>query len=500
MARGVFTPYSTVSAFTSSLPAWVPALEQERIASYLTYEQIYWNHPETFKLVVRGTENSPIYIPSGRIIVETMNRFFGKGLGFTCTPIESNASQVDVASVAFTSLFRRERMRSKFNTSKRYGLIRGDMVFHVVADPAKPQGSRLSLYEVDPASYFPVYSDTNLNRIEKIHLVDQFVNAQSVAMIRRQTYERNESGQIFSSIVEFKQDEFAKAAPKVDAVIQPPTPLHPSITAFPVYHIKNFDEPGNPYGSSEMRGLEVLMSAINQTVSDTDVALALEGLGVYATDSGAPVDDEGNPTDWIIGPGRVIERAQNFRRVTGVSSVEAPTKHIDNVWSFMKAAAGVPDIAIGKVDVQVAESGVALNLQMGPIMARADEKEELALDVLTQMLFDLKRWFDAYEGLNLDSVDVLPRFGDRLPVNRKQEIETHVAMVMTDPPIMSAATARERLAEKGIEFGKDEFSRIIQERQALAEAAGPVDPQADRLAEEAGLPVAPTDAGGSESA
>ena len=69
MASGVFTPYSTVRTFSATLPSWVPPEDQERIQSYQTYEEIYWNHPETFKLVVRGTESKPIYVPSGRIIV-----------------------------------------------------------------------------------------------------------------------------------------------------------------------------------------------------------------------------------------------------------------------------------------------------------------------------------------------------------------------------------------------------------------------------------------------
>lgn len=491
MATGVFTPYSTVNPLTGVMPAWVPPLEQERIASYQVYEEIYWNHPETFKLVVRGTESRPIYIPSGRIIVETMNRFYGKGIGFIVNPAIGTPNDQALANQAFGNLFRRERFRSVFNANKRYGLIRGDMVFHVTADPAKPQGSRLSIHPVDPASYFPVYSDDNLSRIEKVHLVDQFVNQQNQTMIRRQTYERLDNGQIQSSVVQMKLEEFAKGElGKIDQVLTPPTALPPQITAIPVYHIKNFEEPGNPYGSSEMRGLEIMMAAINQSVSDEDLALALEGLGVYTTDGGGPVGDDGEPTDWIIGPGRVVENAQNFKRVQGIGSVQPFTDHVKTIFDFMKMASGTPDIAISKVDVQTAESGIALQLQMGPIMAKADEKEDLSLDTLSQFFFDIKSWMAAYEQMNLAEVDVQPIFGDRLPVNRKQEIDLHVAMVMTDPPIMSAQTARERLAEKGIVFAEDEFTRIVQERSAMQEAAGPADPEGDRLATE-GLPDAP---------
>lgn len=492
MVAGVFTPYSTVNGFSKVMPSWVPALEQERIASYQVYEEIYWNHPETFKLVVRGTENKPIYIPSGRVIVETMNRFFCKGLGFQVNPLMGSPAEQDAAKIAFTNLFRRERMRSVFNANKRYGLIRGDMVFHVRGDGAKAPGSRLAITAVDPASYFPVYDDNNLDRIIKVHLVEQFVDNQNRQMIRRQTYERLENGQIQSTTVQLLAEEFAKpdAEQKIDLQLSNPVLLDPRITAIPVYHVKNFDEPRNPYGSSEMRGLEIMMAAINQSVSDEDITLALEGLGLYTTDSGSPIDDEGEPTDWIIGPGRVVERAANFRRVPGVGSVQPYKDHIATIFDFMKQASGTPDIAIGRVDVQTAESGVALDLSMGPIMAKADEKEDLVLDVLAQMFYDLKQWHAVYESINMDNVDIMPTFGDRLPVNRKQEVDLHAAMVMTDPPIMSAATARERLAEKGIVFSSDEFARIVQEKSALSEAGAPADPEGDRLGAE-GLPAAP---------
>lgn len=497
MASGVFTPYSTVRTFSATLPSWVPAEDQERIASYQTYEEIYWNHPETFKLVVRGTENKPIYVPSGRVIVETMHRFYGKSLGFQVDPTMGDETQQATAKALFGGLFARERMRSTWNAQKRYGLIRGDVVFHVTADSTKAPGSRISIHAVDPGGWFPIYDDRNLDRLKKVHLVDHFVNDQKKDSVRRLTYERMDDGSIWRSVVEMETAEFAKANPKM-TIVEPPAALPPAVTQIPVYSIKNFDEPGNPFGSSEMRGLEVIMAAINQAVSDEDLALALDGLGLYYTSSGGPVDDNNEPTDWVLGPGRVVENVTDFARVSGVGDLKPYKDHVAGLWDFMKMASGTPDVAIGNIDVQVAESGIALQLRMGAILAKADEKEDSALDTLDQMFWDIRNmWFPAYEAANLPDVVVNPAFGERLPVNRKAEVDIAVAMVMTDPPIMSAATARERLAEKGIVFSQDEFTRIVSERKALAEAdaqaaAGAADPQAARMAQEAGaLPTAP---------
>ena len=62
-------------------------------------------------------------------------------------------------------------------------------------------------------------------------------------------------------------------------VLLPPTELPAAITAFPVYHVRNRTEPLNPWGSSELRGLERILAGLTQAVSDEDMALALEGLG-----------------------------------------------------------------------------------------------------------------------------------------------------------------------------------------------------------------------------
>ena len=493
MPVGIFGPYSTVLPMFSALPPWVPKMEQERIASYQAYEEIYWNNPTGFKLLVRGTETlNPIYIPSARVIIETMNRYLGQGMDFVVDPTSGLPNDQAAATLAFTNLFVRERFRSKFASAKRFSLIRGDMVFHVTADDTKPQGSRISINEVDPASYFPVYGDeAEPNRITKIHLAEQFVDNAGKMQVRRQTYDKDPvSGVILSSLGIYDIDKWASGDGNAVQVVRPPTPLPAGITTFPVYHFKNFDEGGNPYGSSEIRGFEKLMAGINQSMNDEDIALALEGLGLYSTDGGGPTDDDGNPTDWIIGPGRVVENATNFKRVQGVGSVTPFQDHVKSLYSFMKEASGTPDAAIGNIDVQTAESGVALALKLGPILSKAKEKEQFLVDVLTQMFYDLKSWFAAYEALTLPpEIIVHPVFGDPLPKNRKAEADLMVALVVSK--IVSSLSAREHLTKFGFAFAADEVSRIQQEQQLLTAATTPVDPFAARTAAELAAAGAP---------
>lgn len=476
------TPYSTIAPLLGVLPSWVPAFEQQRIQSYAIYEDIYWTNPNTFKVVQRGSDDEPIYVPTGRTIVDTTNRYVGVGFNFSVDPLLGSPAEQAAATLAFTALFAREGMRSKYASNKRYGLIRGDWIWHIVADPAKPEGSRISIHAADPASMFKVYADDNLDKVVKIHLVEQFVNDKDEVRLKRLTYEYDPAGsgliQMSEGVFEITPDKWYGAL-NPEVVITPPTLLPAEITAFPVYHIKNFEEPGNPYGSSELRGLERIMSAVNQAMSDEDIALALEGLGVYATDGGGPVDEDGNDTDWVIGPGRVVENGLNFRRVSGVGNLDPYGDHIGRLVNFMKEASATPDAAIGKVDVQVAESGIALLLQLGPMLSKAEEKDLAILDVHTQMFFDLRQWFKVYEGIGMDNVSIIPILGPKIPPNKKQEIDIILGFVRDG--IMSKQTARPLLAKFGYVFAENENDLVTDESAQAASVfaeAGVPDPNA----------------------
>jgi len=497
---GMFTPYSTAAQMFSQAPGWVPELDKERIQSYQVYEEIYWNHPTTFRLIVRGTENKPIYIPSGRVIVDTANRFVGKGFNFQVTTGVGTDSEQALAKTMFTALMRREAFFSRFQSNKRYGIIRGDWIWHITADPLKPEGQRIRIMPVDPGSYFPVYSDDDLDRLIKVHLAEQFIDEKGDVRVRRQTYERDENGVIYTSTMIFEPDKWTASDAGPVAVLVDPTPLPADITAFPVYHIRNFDEPGNPFGSSEMRGLERIMAAVNQAMSDSDIALALEGIGVYATDSDGPVDESGQPTSWTIAPGKVIENAGEFRRVPGVGSLGPYGEHVARLVNFLREAGGTPDAAVGKVDVQVAESGVALALQLAPILAKAEEKDQILLDVHTQMFYDLQRWFAVYEGANFLGAEILPVLGDKLPTNRRAEVDLVTALMSTVPPIMSATTARLHLAKFGFSFSANESALVAQEQSMMTEAQTPPDAFGDRMGQELNEEDESENAGGNDAA
>jgi hypothetical protein len=481
----VFTPYSTLRPFfPAARPVWIiDELDQERVMSYELYEKMYWNVPETFKLVSRGTEDKPIYVPSGKIIVETTNRYTAPQLSFSVTPLPGFAvggDALEQAHAFFDGFLTRERFRAKFAGNKRMGLIRGDWLWHVVADPSKPPGSRVSVHSLDPATYFPIWHPDDLDRILGCHIVEQFVPPDKTdPVIKRTTYRKSDAdlksppgGPVTYEVATFELDGWGGPdAEKIQQLV-PLTAL--PVTVLPVYHVKNFDEPANPFGSSEMRGLERIVAAVNQGISDEELTLALEGLGMYATDAPPPTDDEGNEEDWILGPGRVVEHpaGSKFIRIDGVGSVTPYQDHLSYLGTMLDQASATPAIAKGNVDVSVAASGIALYMHLSPLLAKTDEKDLAIREVHAQLFHDLiTQWFPAYEGLNFEGMQIAPIFGDKIPVDREKRFGELNDML--DRKVISAAYYRAEAAKLGYVFPESIGADVVQEQAALAEAQDP---------------------------
>jgi hypothetical protein len=273
------------------------------------------------------------------------------------------------------------------------------------------------------------------------------------------------------------------------ANVVPPQTLPPQITTIPVYHVPNRPEDGAVFGTSPMRGLEVLQAALNQSVTDEDLALALIGLGVYATEeAGSPVDPvTGQARSWFIYPGMVIENAKGLHKVEGITSLAAYNDHVNRLEGYVGDASGATDAARGRLEVDEAESGIALQLRLAPTLALAEEQDQIILDVHRQMFYDLTQfWFPTYEQVNFTDVSVLPVLGDKLPVNRAAEVEMVNSLVVTN--ILSAGSARNYLLKKGFNdlFQDAEGDLVLAEKVALAAAEGGDDALAGREEQELG--------------
>jgi hypothetical protein len=460
------TPYSTAKPLFGAMPSWInDEVEKQRIAAYSLYEAMYWNYPATFKLVQRGSSSDPIYVPAGRQIVETFNRFLAPGLSVIPDPLFGTPNDQLLATQVWDSFSKREKFYSKFNTGKRYGCIRGDQAWHLWADPLREEGSRVSIYQIDPGSLFPIYDVNNIDNVIGWHIVELVQDDAGKQFISRATY-RKVTGMGGPSPITYekalyKVDDWGGPGmdqePKPEQAVSPLITLPSPIDALPIYVIPNFDEPGALWGASEMRGMERLIGAIDQAISDEELSLAMDGLGVYATDAGTPVDEEGNDTEWNLGPGRVVELpdGKKFIRVSGTTTVAPFQDHLKYLHQQIDQTFGHSDVAKGNVDVTVDVSGISLLIQLGPLLARAAEREQILTDVTTQMLFGFSKWWVAYEGTAFNSlVDVTRwslRFGEKIPRNRKEEIAELILLHTAQPAILPPSYIRLRLRSLGYE-------------------------------------------------
>lgn len=484
-----FTPYTTVDKMILSKAAWIPdELDKQRIGSYEVYERIYWSVPETFAITARGTEDNSIYLPDARTIVETINRYTATGFSFFVQPRPGVNPGDEQATLQATldTLFRRERFFSQFLSAKRYGIIRGDWLWHITADERRLPGTRITIRAIDPGTYFPITHPDDIDRVIGCHLVDQIVDGDEIKL-HRLTYRRTLSdagiptGQITVEEAVMKLDENWQTAKPIQ-IIQPPKPLPAQITALPVYHVRNFEEPQNPFGSSELRGMEVILGALNQAISDEELSLAMNGLGLYVTTAPEPVNDEGDNIGWVLGPAQVVQVpvGHSFERANGITSVQPYQDHMGFLRGSLREAAALSDIATGLVDVKSAPSGISLALQLAPILTRAEEKDQVIRDIHTQMYFDIVNgWLPAYESLSFAGSEALPDFGSKVPVDREAKREELNDML--DRKVISTEFYRSEMRKLGYVFPDGMAEDITNETRALAAAT---DAFGDRLNEE----------------
>jgi hypothetical protein len=447
-------------------PSWIAdSTESLRVASYDVYEDMYWSIGSAFKLLERGTDNKPVYLPKPKTIVETLHRYMANSLQITIDENFGTESERQKGMLLMTDLLRRERFYSKFSNEKRFGIMRGDWAFHLLADDDLPPGSRLSIHTVQPRNLFKITSEDNTDEVVGYDVATYFEES-GKGFVRRLTYmkESGTSGPSPITVEESIYESTNWGGPGMDREkakpLQRTIPLKllpKEIDQLPIYHIRNFEESGDAWGSSELRGFEDVLAAINQTATDEQLTLALEGLGVYVTDTGQPIDEDTDEViPWNLGPGRVVEidTGGRFERVTGVSSITPMLEHIAMMDRNLDEATGQPDIAKGNVEVAVAESGVALGIRFGPMISRSEEKELTVTDVLVNMFFDLRKWNRAYEGgSDIENVRFIPKYGDKIPPNKQQMFDNVILMIQSG--IIDTSTGRGMLRELGYKIPDD---------------------------------------------
>lgn len=443
---------SVITTMARPMPNWVAdETDAARVAAYDAYSDMFNNVPETFRLALRGVEDKPVYVPSAAIIIEATNRYLAKDWAWIVKSVGGDATAVEAATAAMRNLFAREEMRSKFYSIKRNMLLKGDSAWHITLDASKAEGTRITISEIDPRNLFAIPDPSDIEKANGYYIVDLLTVGTNI-IARRMEYRKIATpdqasefgtpiGGVFSRLTFWEMnawdDRYDDSDPLKPVATPDPyasdpgyagilrgMPLPASVTALPVYHNRNKRAGGQPFGTSQIAGVETLIAAINQGASDEDIALALQGLGVYVTTSRKPVDEDGAEVEWSIAPGTVIEmasREDTFIRVPGIDDLEPSQDHLAYLEEKMKQSSGLSDVAVGRVDVQVAQSGVALRLEMAPILSGNEEKEVELRGRMDQMLHDLLFYWLPLDGSPApDPLDVSVEnsFGDPLPLDR----------------------------------------------------------------------------------
>lgn len=478
------SPYQTVIPLVGSLPSWVTdKMDQERLASYDVYDDMYHNNPDTYALMLRGIDDQPILVPTGKSVIKNMSRYVGRGFGFAVPKTKGTPAEQELAIVTYGEFFKREEILSKFRSGVKELLRRGDLFWYIQGDTEKQPGSRMSIDTLDPRTVFKITAAEDPKSVVGYMVVEQFQDGDKLA-VKKQVWRKNNDplhpnfgnpvAPVSYECETIEADGWDGDNPKIIQKIVPLMLLPKEILQLPIYHMKNDAESQNVYGSSELAGLERVIAAINQGASDQDIALAMSGLGMYKSASGGPVGDNGDEgSDWIIGPGRVIEDS-TFERIDGVGSIQPSMDHIKYLEEKIDGAVGITDVTRGNVTAEVAESGVALAIRMSPTIDMADEKDVHIKDIFDHVLFDLKSWFLALEGINLVNVDVITAFGDKMPRNRDAEMKELFSLL--EAKVISTEFFQSQLVEK---FGYKLPENIQDQIAADTKAAAPADPYAD---------------------
>lgn len=477
--------------FSSAIPTLgniTDSLDIQRISAYNLYDDFYHNRPETFRVTLRGDSDVEIYLPSTKKIINATARFLAVDFDF-----QIKGGQDKALKALLDNIFKREEIQKKFIKGKRSLLTRGDLVWYITADPTKPAGKRLSLNTIHPSSIFPIEDINDSYRVVGYHIVDivhdprDKTNDRTKVVARRQTYRKEPGGGISSEAMTFElgawDDRFlSKDELKPVSIIMPKKLLPQQITALPVYFIPNDEPDGSTYGMSQVAGMEYIISALNQSVTYEDLSLVLQGLGVYVTTAAPPVDPiTGKPGTYKMHPGNVVEMSQgdSFERVTGVASVAPFQEHLGLLDRWAMDGAGLPDMATGSVDVSVAQSGIALALKMGPIIAENEDKELTIAGKWDQLGYDLiNGWLPAFEGIDSPTSEFTTTFGDPMPVDRSAYVSEVVDLYTAG--LLLIDEVREKLEKIGYKYSATLTDQLMAE-QMLKNQAAMGDPYASSL-------------------
>jgi hypothetical protein len=117
-----------------------------------------------------------------------------------------------------------------------------------------------------------------------------------------------------------------------------------------------------------------------------------------------------------------------------------------------------------RIDPQTAVSSAAVNLKFLPTLAKLEQRDLAGVDMLQQLWFDWSAFHTAYEGDDIEGLELDVRLGEKLPLNRVDKLNELNNMM--DRKVISRRYYRSQMVTMGYTFPDDIDQQIDAERKA----------------------------------
>jgi len=490
-------------------PNWLPNDDSERAACYDSLESMYWSEDASYTLRVLVTEQ-PIYSPNPRIVVDTIAHYLLKGLKIGVEDPEKNKQEAS----DLEDFLDREMFYPRFHAAKHGGCIRGDFCLHMTADPDKPAGKRVSLTSVHPGKVVRKFDDDDGEHITEAWIIEQYCDPddEDQDLVRRLHYwyevgdvstktdDPDELPPIDQEIapagetrlvwseeeILYNDDTLWGDSERVRQVVNLAAPLPEEVDHIPVFWFKNIPMDGQPFGSSDLRGLERMFRGVSQQITDLNIAMALDGLGQYVTDAPPPSGPNGQELSWTIEPGQVqqVPNGNFFKRVEGVGSVQPMLDTIGYAENQINQASGVSAVSMGDVPPAVSSNPMALAVNFMPTLSKVEQRDHFGIARLKHVFWQWTHFREAYEGKVWPAkLKVTVVIGDKLPQDRTARVNELNNML--DRDIISKAYYRQEMTLLGYQFPDDIEEQVDEDREKELKYNAPVDQEPNVPAETA---------------
>lgn len=514
-------PWAAYPFPNAEAPNWLPDDDAQRAATYDSLEGVYWSEDWSYTLRVIVTEQ-PVYTPNPRIVVDTISHYLLKGLTIGVEDPEKNKQEAQ----DLEDFLDREMFYPRFHTAKLGGCIHGDFVLHMTADPDKPAGKRISLCSVHPGKVVRKFDDDDGEHVTEAWICEPYQDPDNKdePLIRRLHYwyvqgsvstDSDEPDDIPADAPQMTQDGVLRYVwseelilrnneklwtdeEEVYQTLNPEGQLPEEINHIPIFWFKNIAMDGQPFGSSDLRGLERMFRGVSQQHTDLNVAMALDGLGLYATDAPPPATASGTEGTWTIEPGQVqqVPNGNFFKRVEGIGSVQPMIDTIKYAEEKINQAAGLSEVALGAVAPAMASNPMALAVNFMPTLSKVEERDHFGLAKLKHVFWMWTMFREAYESKVWPAkLKVTVQIGEKLPQDRTARINELNNML--DRDIISKAFYRQEMEKLGYQFPDDIQDQIDEEREDELKYNAPEDQEPNVPAETALAAASAALAGGS---